>query len=246
MRDPLDERRLALVINAFKRLDRQGQGIVDAQDIAGVYDASKHPEVIAGRMTPEQVFREFLDTFDVGGVHDGKVTQQEFVNYYSNIGGSIDSDDYFELMIRNAWHMSGGEGWSANTANRRVLVTNSDGSQSVEEIKDDLGLKADDKVGMLSRLKSQGVMAAQIDLYGSVDNTTPSGKSKPMNLSQHAKMTTRDPAAISGEHLPYHFHIDYVLKYLSVCVCMYVYVCVHVCICMWCLRPVPLLFSFHT
>ena len=39
---------------------------------------------------------------------------------------------------RNAWHISGGEGAAANSANRRVLVTRPDGSQYVEEIKNDL------------------------------------------------------------------------------------------------------------
>ena len=38
------------------------------------------------------------------------------------MSASIDLDDYFELMIRNAWHIPGGEGWCANTANKRVLV----------------------------------------------------------------------------------------------------------------------------
>lgn len=37
------------------------------------YDASKHPEVIAGRKTKNEVFREFLDNFD-GGEKDGVVT----------------------------------------------------------------------------------------------------------------------------------------------------------------------------
>ena len=86
---------------------------------------------------------------------DGKVTQQEFENYYSNVSSSIDNDDYFELMIRNAWHISGGTGWAANSANRRVLATAADGSQSVQEIQNDLGLKSDDKAGMIARLRAQ-------------------------------------------------------------------------------------------
>jgi len=39
---------------------------------------------------------------------DGKVTQKEFEVYYKDVSASIDDDDYFELMIRNAWHLDGG------------------------------------------------------------------------------------------------------------------------------------------
>ena len=169
VRDPLNERRLKLVNKAFSRLDRDGSGFVDAVDIVDVYDASKHPDVISGKRSQKAVLEEFLDTFDVGGVKDGQVSQQEFVNYYSNIGANIDNDDYFELMIRNAWHISGGEGWCANTSNRRVLVTHADGRQTVEEIKDDLGIRPDDKAGMMRALRSQGVNVADVDVFSGND-----------------------------------------------------------------------------
>jgi Ca2+-binding EF-hand superfamily protein len=178
VRDPLTDRRLRLVMMAFGKLDTSGDGAVDAQEIASKYDATKHPEVIAGRMSSEQVLRHFLDTFDVGGEIDGKVTRQEFINYYSNIGASIDNEEYFELMIRNAWHISGGEGAAANSANRRVLVTRADGSQYVEEIKDDLGLKANDKAGMIARLKAQGVNAANISTFDGGDDNNKGGFGK--------------------------------------------------------------------
>jgi Ca2+-binding EF-hand superfamily protein len=177
VRDPMSVRRLALVNQAFAVLDLGGRGEVEAEDIAKSYNASKHPDVVSGRKTQEAVLREFLETFDVGGEVDGKVTRHEFQNYYANISASIDNDDYFELMIRNAWHISGGTGAAANSANRRVLVTRADGSQSVEEIKNDLGLEADDKAGMMARLRAQGVDASNIDLYGGgEDNKKPGAK----------------------------------------------------------------------
>jgi Ca2+-binding EF-hand superfamily protein len=169
LRGPMNENRVALVHMAFDILDKDGSGVVDAEEIANLYDASKHPDVIAGRKTHSEVLREFLDTFDVGGTVDGKVTRDEFTNYYSNVSASIDSDEYFELMIRNAWHISGGVGAAANSANRRVLVTHSDGTQSVEEIKNDLGLKADDKAGMMDRLRKQGVSSSHISIFGGFD-----------------------------------------------------------------------------
>lgn len=46
-----------------------------------------------------------------------------------SVSANIDDDDYFELMMRNSWHISGGEGWCENTTCRRVLVTHDDGTQ---------------------------------------------------------------------------------------------------------------------
>merc|ERR1719272_2358650 len=95
------------------------------------------------------------------GERDGIVSIEEFTEYYQDVSASIDSDDYFELMMRNAWHISGGEGQMENTTCRRVLVIHTDGSQTIEEIKNDLGLKADDMDGMRTRLEQQGVKDIQ-------------------------------------------------------------------------------------
>jgi len=72
-----------------------------------------------------------LSTFQRGSEVDGKVTWSEFLDYYKGLSIGIDDDNYFELMIRNAWHISGGDGGTGNTTCRRVLVLHSDGSQEV-------------------------------------------------------------------------------------------------------------------
>jgi hypothetical protein len=168
----MSPRRKQLVGMAFSKMDKNGSGFLDPEDVIDTYDASKHPDVLAGKKTADEVLREFLDTFDVGGEKDGKVTRNEFENYYTNIGANIDNDDYFELMIRNAWHISGGEGWSANSSNRRVLVTHADGRETVEEIKDDMGLKAGDKSGMIARLRAQGVQSSAVNIFGGYEDVT--------------------------------------------------------------------------
>lgn len=151
-------------------------GIIDIEDVRGVYNASRHPDVLTGRKTEDTILAEFLTNFEgPGGTKDGIITVEEFESYYSNISASIDDDDYFELMLRNAWHISGGKGSYANSTNRRVLVTHDDGRQSVEEIQNDIGLRRDDTVGIASRLKAQGISVANINTNGAPDGTRGKG-----------------------------------------------------------------------
>ena len=88
VRDPLTPRRLALVRQAFGAIDRDGSCVVEPGEIADRYDASRHPDVLAGTKTADEVYAQFLATFDVGGEVDGKVTAREFENYYTNVGAS--------------------------------------------------------------------------------------------------------------------------------------------------------------
>ena len=82
LRGPMGDRRRALVDQAFAVLDTDQNGIIEPSEVVRKYDASQHPDVLKGDKTEDDVLREFLDTFDVGGIVDGKVTRQEFESYY--------------------------------------------------------------------------------------------------------------------------------------------------------------------
>lgn len=125
VRSVLNDRRLILVKQAFSKLDLNGEGAIDAGKLAELYDAAAAPDVIAGRATAEDNLYEFLETFDVGGEINGMVTMSEFINYYTNIGSCVDNHEYFEVMLRNAWHLGG----ERQETFKRVLVTRKDGSQ---------------------------------------------------------------------------------------------------------------------
>lgn len=103
VRGDMNERRKLLVRRAFDLLDTDGSGVVEPAEVASRYDPNRHPDVIACRREPDSVYREFLETFDVGGDQDGRVTAREFEHYYSNVSASIDNDDYFE--VRRAIHV---------------------------------------------------------------------------------------------------------------------------------------------
>ena len=108
----MNDYRGSLVLKAFAKLDRNGSGSVDIEDIRGVYNASKHPAVVDGRKTSDQVLGEFLETFEShhnimnGGSNDNVVALDEFIDYYCNVSSSIDDDIYFAQMINSSWHLT--------------------------------------------------------------------------------------------------------------------------------------------
>ena len=63
-----------------------------------------------------------LQVFEQGGDIDGVVTWKEFLDYYKGLSAALDNDNYFQLMIRNAWHLSGGEGQVRYASQPRHLI----------------------------------------------------------------------------------------------------------------------------
>lgn len=156
LRGTLSQRRAQLVLEAFGRFDKTGDGIVDYDDLKGSFSAAHHPDVKSRRKSEKQVMVHWLAVFE-GHVKDGRVTKEEFLDYYANISASIDSDEYFELMIRNAWHIAGGKGQSTNTTNLRVLCVFRDGTQDILTVEDDLGVDPHDTRAIIGLLRKQGV-----------------------------------------------------------------------------------------
>eukprot|EP00803_Ostreobium_quekettii_P008787 evm.model.scf_1474EXC.1 EVM.evm.TU.scf_1474EXC.1 scf_1474EXC:12822-13763(+) len=171
LRGDMNARRQAVVDEAYSALDANGDGQVDLQDVFGRYDVSQHPDLQSGIKTKTEILKEFLATFECGEA-DGIVSNEEFNRYYQALSASIDEDDYFELMVRNAWHLSGGEGWAENTSNRRVLVTHANGHQSIEEITD-MDVGRGDIEGMKAALRARGINAMSLELLGDASEQTP-------------------------------------------------------------------------
>ncbi|KAM3600384.1 uncharacterized protein V6R79_022637 [Siganus canaliculatus] len=105
LRPQMSKARKEVVMQAFRKLDKTGDGVITVEDLRGVYNAKYHPKYQNGEWTEDQVFRTFLDSFDSPYDKDGKVTHEEFINYYCGVSASIDSDVYFILMMKNAWKL---------------------------------------------------------------------------------------------------------------------------------------------
>jgi len=111
VRGAMNPSRQKIVMQAFKKLDKDGNGWIDINDVRGVYKANKHPDVLSGKKTEDQILQEFLETFETAhsmrnnDAPNYVVTKEEFIEYYNNISCSIDDDMYFMLMINNAWKL---------------------------------------------------------------------------------------------------------------------------------------------
>lgn len=94
-----------MVLEAFRKVDVTGDGKLTVEDLLRSYHVVNHPKFRIGEMTEEQVRNQLLAKYegDSQEKSDGIVTKQEFLDFYTGVSASVDSDDYFELMLQNAF-----------------------------------------------------------------------------------------------------------------------------------------------
>uniref|UniRef100_A0A7S1N9A2 peptidylprolyl isomerase n=1 Tax=Eutreptiella gymnastica TaxID=73025 RepID=A0A7S1N9A2_9EUGL len=122
IRGCMNPARAAVVDEAFAALDVNGSGAADLADVQGRYDPSRHPQVLQGNKTMQQVLQEFLAMFDSQTNPDGVVTREEFHDYYTGLSATIDADAMFDAMVRNAWVLDGASNTSARRADANPIV----------------------------------------------------------------------------------------------------------------------------
>lgn len=111
VRGEMNQFRVGLAKRAFAIMDKDRSGVLTIDDIRQTYNAKFHPDVKVGKKTEEDVLMEFLDTFEIHfsinheSSRDGKISVDEWLEYYNNVSMSIDDDKYFELMMNSAWNL---------------------------------------------------------------------------------------------------------------------------------------------
>lgn len=147
--------RVDLVKQAYYLIDRACDGDVTMKRLVSLYDTTGHPEVVVGKITPQQAAENFVLLWD--RAPDSRVSLEDFMEYYADLSAGIDNDTYFEHMMHNCWHISGGDGIAANFTCMRVMVVYEDGRKGMVVLKNDLGVDRTNAAEIRKRLTKQGV-----------------------------------------------------------------------------------------
>ncbi|NWX39876.1 CAYP2 protein, partial [Steatornis caripensis] len=99
----MNEYRKAFVRKAYMKLDFNKTGSVPMVDIRKCYCARKHPLVMAGKATEEEIKSSFLETLRESCSNPNEVSYSEFEDYYEGLSIGIMDDEDFVNILRNPW-----------------------------------------------------------------------------------------------------------------------------------------------
>ncbi|PIN97276.1 hypothetical protein AB205_0023500, partial [Aquarana catesbeiana] len=87
----------------FMKLDPNKTGAVSMVDVRKFYCAKKHPQVLEGSASEEEIKSAFLETLESACTKPQEVSYSEFEDYYEGLIIGILSDEDFINILRNSW-----------------------------------------------------------------------------------------------------------------------------------------------
>uniref|UniRef100_A0A8C3W7H1 Calcyphosine 2 n=1 Tax=Catagonus wagneri TaxID=51154 RepID=A0A8C3W7H1_9CETA len=99
----MNEYRKSFVRKAFMKLDFNKTGGASIIDIRKCYCAKKHPQVISGHSTEEEIASSFLETLKNACSKSDEVSYGEFEDYYEGLSIGIVDDEDFVNILRIPW-----------------------------------------------------------------------------------------------------------------------------------------------
>ena len=104
----IPEPRKILIVSKFALMDKEKSGIIPIDLVKDLYNAKFHPDAFLGKKSMDDVYKEFLYTFDIfcelAGLKD-KISYKDFIEYYTPISASILNDNYFDDIIYGVWNI---------------------------------------------------------------------------------------------------------------------------------------------
>ncbi len=107
----LNEVRANIVRLAFQKLDANGNGSLEVDEVKTKFDASRHPDVKNGSKTIEECKGEFFDMFMThhnvaqSFKADKSVSLSEFLEYHQFVSAGIENDNLFKIFMTGVWNL---------------------------------------------------------------------------------------------------------------------------------------------
>jgi len=109
-------------------MDKNKTGYLPIIFLKKNYNAKFHPDCFLRKKPENEVLDEFMFTFEVfcflkGFASDQEISYQDFVEYYTPISASIESDNYFDDILLGAWNIESDK--TTQNINNEVNAINS-------------------------------------------------------------------------------------------------------------------------
>ena len=107
MKGNITEERRMLVITKFSEMDVDKKGIIPVDLVKNLYNAKFHPDVFLKKKNADDVYDEFMFTFNtfclINDIKD-QISYKDFVDYYTPISSAITNNNYFDDIIYGVWN----------------------------------------------------------------------------------------------------------------------------------------------
>lgn len=74
----MSESRMKVIDEAFKKMDRTGDGVITIDDLKNVYNVKSNSRYISGEDTEESILKKFLNNFEQDATKDGTVNKTNY------------------------------------------------------------------------------------------------------------------------------------------------------------------------
>ena len=170
IRGHMPQPRVDVVREAFNHVDKDRKGFVTLDQLAACADsgavvaAGRRRSLVAVPTAGEHAYNEFVKEWaSLSDLTKGKITWQDFLDYYTDISAATDVNIEFDTFVRQTWRLHI-PGTTPREIVQRVLVTHRDGHQSIEEIHADISLQDVEK--LRRTLELQGIRdVSKIESY---------------------------------------------------------------------------------
>lgn len=107
----MNERRKNIIIKVYNDINKDLYGYINIKDIKKRYNCYKHPDVIKGNKTHEEVYGDFLECIEIYKEYVCNINKKyndffsfnEFLEFFDELSMFINDDSYFDDLIYGCW-----------------------------------------------------------------------------------------------------------------------------------------------